>query len=254
MSVKNLPKLKVSLKFKRLSDPALFSFSKSSTFNGDPDATNPPYSDNDIYFYADDFMAALTSMKTNPSVAATTLKNWKRNILIDALDDNARYLQSIANKVSRANGDADKGRTVVFRIGFNLSGQGGFNRFPGVVDVGIGWVHVREIKSKKGNEGHIWEAGLTDTKYISPTKSYMWNSLEAEGIFYNLPSGTVFAYRHASIVPVSHSNKAGSQTVSHSAAAKTASLIPMSKGKHPALNFTNPNNYQFSEWRYIVIP
>lgn len=254
MSVRNLPKLKVSLKFKRLSDLALISFAKTSSFHGDPDAANPPYSDNDIYFYADDFMAALINMKTNPSTAATALKNSKRIILINALDDNAHYLESIANKVARANGDADKGRNVVFRIGFNLSGQGSFNRFPGVVDVGIGWAHVRETKSKRGNEGHVWEAGLTDTKGVPPAITHTWNSLEAEGIFNNIPSGKIFAYRHASIVPVSHSTKDGVHAESNSSAAKTASIIPVSKSKHPIFDFNNPNNYQFSEWRYVVIP
>jgi hypothetical protein len=160
----------------------------------------------------------------------------------------------IANKVARTRGDADAGRAVVVRVGFYLAGQGGFNRSIGVVNVGIGWAHVRETKSKKGVEGHIWEAGLATFKDNPPTITYYWNSLEAEAIFTNIPSGSVLAYRHAGIVPVSHSTKTGIQIESHSAAAKTASIIPMSMGKHPVFNFNHPNDYQFSEWRYVIIP
>ena len=77
MSVKNLPKLKVSLKFKRLADLALISFAKTSSFHGDPDAANPPYSDNDIYFYADDFMASLINMKTESFHCCHCIKEFK---------------------------------------------------------------------------------------------------------------------------------------------------------------------------------
>jgi hypothetical protein len=254
MSVKNLPKLKVSMKYKRFSDPVLYSFAKGTVFTGDPDATNPPESDNDVYTFADDFMATLTNRQTSPSPAVTALKNSQRIILLDALDNNAGYLEMIANKVAKASGDADKGRTVVTRVGYQLAGRGSYNRLVGFVDVGIGWAHVHENKSKQGNESHNWEAGFTTSKGVPPSITYIWNSLEADGIFINIPSGTVFAYRHASIVPVSHSTKTGVKAESHSAASKTSTILPMSKGKHPVFDFNHPNNYQFGEWHYVIIP
>jgi hypothetical protein len=40
----------------------------------------------------------------------------------------------------------------------------------------------------------------------------------------------------------------------HSSVSKTASVLSMSKAKHPVIAIDKPIAYQFGEWRYVVVP
>jgi len=254
MATKKFPKIKVSRKYKQLSVPALGSFAKGTVFTGDPDATTPPNNDTQIHALADTVLTTHTSRQTSSSKTLSASEHEQRDILIEALDENANYLENVANKVAKANGDINAGYAVVTRIGFQYTNKTGAKRNTGITDVGIGWVHAHEAKSKKGVEGHIWEGGTTTAKSIPPTSVNRAYTLEADCIFSNLASGTIFAYRHASIVPVAHSAKTSTPATPHSSVSKTASVIPMSKAKHPVIDFNKPIAYQFGEWRYVVVP
>jgi len=254
MASNKLPKIKISRKFKRLSTPELGATAKGIVFTNDPDATSPIYTDTQIYGLADDMLNTHISRQTNPSKELTAKETLQRNTLTDALDDNANCLEIVANRVAKNEGDINAGLGVVKRIGYQIAGRGSTKRNVGFVNSGVGWAQAHEEKSKKGIESHVWEGGITTAKGTPPTVLKSITTCEADCVFNNLPSGAIFAYHHASVVPVSHTSKNSTTGISHSSDSKTATLIPMNKGRHPIFNFNTENLYQFGEWRYITIP
>ena len=113
---------------------------------------------------------ALTACcRQTPRHAQRALVKSLRKTLLTALDLNANYLEGKANGAAIAAGDIEIGINVITRIGFQVAGKGVAHRIAGIVDAGAGWVHVREAKSVKGNEGHVWEGGIASTKGVPPT-------------------------------------------------------------------------------------
>jgi hypothetical protein len=256
--IKNLGKIKVSRKYKQMKTPALHSWAHGTKFTGDPLCGSPDVADTAIYSAADAMQAAYSLMQTNPSKANTASVKSLRRTLLTALDLNANYLEGKANAASIAAGDIEVGINVINRIGFQVAGKGTAHRIAGIVDAGIGWVHVREVRIKTGSLGHAWEGGICTAKGVPPTSFNTWFGLECDVIFDNIPSGSVIGYRHASIVPaVSKTGTTAGVTPAltpvKSAAAKTASLVPVSKSKHPVYDFSKAITYQFGDWRYTVV-
>lgn len=252
--MKKLPKIKTSRKYKKLGTPALVAFAKGTKFQGDTDATTPTYNDVAVHGAADNLLAANSLRQINPSKQNTEAEQLCRNILIDMLDANANYLETIANKVAKTAGDVSAGYSVVNRIGFLVAGKGNGKRNIGFIDSGVGWAHAHEAKSRKGYEGHVWNCGVTTAKGTPPEDTSIMFSLEADFIFTGIASGAVFAYCHGSIVPISHNTAPSGQAPSGSVLAKSATMTPMSTSKHPMGNINDNTNVVFGEWRYIVIP
>ena len=252
--MKNLPKIKTSRKYKKLSTPALAAFAKGTKFQGDADATSPTYNDAAVHGAADNLLASNSLRQINPSKQNTEAEKLCRNILIDMLDANANYLDTIANKVAKTAGDVTAGYAVINRIGFLVAGKGSGKRNIGFIDSGIGWAHAHEAKSRKGTEGHVWNCGVPEAKGTPPEETNTFYRIEADFIFTGAASGSVLAYRHGSIVPVNQKTTPSGQAPSGSVLAKSATIIPMSTKKHPMCDINATTNVVFGEWRYIVIP
>ncbi len=255
MISKNLPKIKVSRKYKKLIDTALYSFATGTKFTGSTLAPAPPYADSVIYGYANAMQTTHSGRQINTAKTATTTEKSERKTLLDALDENANYLESMANKAAVAAGDVNAGYSLITAVGFQVAGKGTAKRIIGFVNAGIGWAHAHEAKTVKGVEGHIWEGGPTSGKGVPSTNVKYWFTLEADIIFSDIASGTVFAYRHASVIPFGHKTAAtGTPVINNVVVSKLATLQTVSKGKHPVVDITNVNIYTFGEWRYIIIP
>lgn len=256
--IKNLSKIKVSRKYKQLKTPALHSWVHGTKFTGDPIAGSPDVPDGTMYADADAMQAAYSLLSTNPSKSQRALVKSLRKTLLTALDLNANYLEGKANGAAIAAGDIEVGIGVITRIGFQVAGKGLAHRIAGIVDAGVGWVHVREAKSVKGNEGHVWEGGIASAKGVPPVNVNRWFNLECDCIFDNIPSGSIIGYRHASIIPASHkASPSGGGTAmptGKTIASKASSLVPQSKSKHPIYDFTKAFTYQFGDWRFTVTP
>jgi hypothetical protein len=166
-------------------------------------------------------------------------------------DANANYMDTVANQKSQTAGDINAGIDVIQRIGYKVAGKGGGKRVTGIVDKGAGWAHGHEDKSKKGAELHVWEGGATSAKNVPPTpgttKTFM--SYEADGIFNNIPSGTWYAYHHASLMPASHNAKSSTKATPKSAKAKTATMIPSNMAKHPVFDTQQGMVFNYGPWR-----
>ncbi|MEI7513518.1 MAG: hypothetical protein WCJ74_02775 [bacterium] len=249
-----MKKIKVSRKYKKLNTLGLVAFAKGTKFQGDTAANTPPHADTAVYGAADDLHEANTKRQINPSKQNTEAEQVCRNILIDMLDANANYLETISNSVARAAGDYEAGKAVVNRIGFLVAGKGSGKRNIGFIDSGVGWAHAHEAKSRKGNEGHIWKAGVPEAKGTPPTETSYMFSLESDFIFTGLASGTVLAYCHGCVIPVNPKVQPSGSAPSGSILAKSATNLPMNKSKHPMGNINDSTNVVFGEWRYIVIP
>jgi len=251
--MKNIPKIKVSRKYRKFIDPVLGDFAHGIKFAGDPDATTPYNTDAAVGVLADAMRTTHSGRQINTSKPATSTEKSERKSLLQALDENAAYLEIIANKVAVSKGDVNAGYTVVTRVGYEVAGKGILSKITGFVDSGVGWAHAREATSKKGVEAHIWEGGSTTGKGIPPTSVKRWVTLQRDCIFNNIPSNTVFAYHHASVVPVGHKTTSSAIiATAKSLVSKIATLLPVSKSKHPIIDINNGSPYNFGEWRYIV--
>lgn len=253
--IKNLPKLNVSHNYKKLKTPALHSWAHTTKFSGDPLCGTPDVPDATIYTYSDNMLTAYNVLQANPSKAQTALVKSLRKTLLTALDLNANYLEGKANGAAIAAGDSAVGVNVINRINFQVAGKGIIRKTIGIVETAIGWVHVREAKTIKGVEGHIWEAGVTTAKGVPPTTVKRWFTLSCDCIFFDIPSGTIVGYHHASVVSAGRkTTPTGLPVIPKSVTSKTTSLLPASKSKHPMIDFNNANPYTFGEWRYVIIP
>ncbi len=254
MTVKKIPKINVSRAFKELSTPEIITFALGTKFTGDADATDPIHDDAEIEGFAGDLQDTHSLRQISKSTALTNQEHSQFNTLSDALDDNASYTEIIANKVVKETGDINNGYNVVTRLGFLYTNKGGGKRNIGFINSGTGWLHAYEAKTLKGLEGHLWEHGTTLAKGTPPTITKKVFTLECDCIFNNIPSGTVFAYRHASIVPVSHIPSSSTSATPKSAKGKTASLVTKSKANHPVFDVNVDNPYQYGDWRYSIVP
>jgi hypothetical protein len=253
-SSSNLPKVKALRSYHQLDTPGLYSFASGLKFAGTA-ANTPPEDDSVISTYAGDMMSTHTSRQTVSSKTLTSTEKTKRTILLTALDKNVAYLEGAANDAAIAAGDVEAGKALISSVGFLVAGKGNTSNHTGFVSTGIGWTQAHEAKAKKGTEGHLWEFGITTAKDVVPINTKDHFTLESTCIFSNIPSNSVFAYRHASISPVGKKKKSGGTVKSTPSTQKTnASLLPVSQGSHPVIDITNNSPYVFGAWRYIIIP
>ena len=137
----------------------MYSFATGTKFTGSTLAPAPSYADSVIYGYANAMQTTHSGRQINTAKTATTTEKSERKTLLDALDENANYLESMANKAAVGAGDVNAGYSLITAVGFQVAGKGTAKRIIGFVNAGIGWAHAHEAKTVKGVEGHIWEGG-----------------------------------------------------------------------------------------------
>ncbi len=250
----NLGKIKVSRAYKKLDTPTLYSFAHGTSFGTTGIGATVPESDITIQGLAGTMMGTHTTRQTAPSKTLTSNEKAQRAALITALDLNADYLQGRANAAAIAAGDINVGNAMVTSVGFALAGKGVPKRIIGIIRAGIGWILFHGAKSKKGVEGFVYEFGITTAKGVVPAIIKQAFELSSTCMISNLPSGSIIGVRFASIVPVTHRGGIVAPATARTTSATTATPTTASKGKHPVIDFNNPNPYSFSEWYYTVIP
>src|ERR1035437_7254411 len=87
--MKNMPKIKVSRKYRKFIDPVLADFAHGIKFAGDPDATTPYNSDAAVGILADALRTTHSGRQINTSKPATSTEKSERKALLQALDENA---------------------------------------------------------------------------------------------------------------------------------------------------------------------
>jgi hypothetical protein len=250
----NLGKIKVSRAYKKLDTPSLYSFAHGTSFGTTGIGATVPESDTTIQGLANTMMGTHTTRQTAPSKTLTSNEKTQRAALLTALDLNADYLQGKANAAAIAAGDINAGNAIVTTAGFALAGKGISKRIIGIISAGIGWILFHAAKSKKGIEGFVYEFGITTAKGVVPATIKQAFEINATCMISGLPSGSIIGVRFASIVPATHRGSTIAPATARTASATTATPTTASAGKHPVIDFNNPNPYAFSEWYYTIVP
>lgn len=251
-----LQKVKVSRDYHGYDTPTLYSFAHGTKFTG-TSANTPPVGDGTVYSHADAMLATHTGRQTVQAKTATDTEAVQRNTLLNDLDQNANYLENAANNAAIAAGDAGVGKALISDVGFKVAGKGVHKAHYGVTKTGPGWVQAHEEKIHKGEEGHVWEFGTAANKTTPPGSTKQRFSLDSTVTFQHLVSGSIFAYREASIVPTRSKKVSGSHgttAIPAPSTGKKASQLPMGPGKHTVIDVTDDNPYAFGDWRFAVVP
>ena len=218
---------------------------------GDPDVTNPPVADDDLYEQANAALTVQTQRQTNQSKSLTSESNELTDIVRVSYSSNAAYIEMIANKVVRTTGSYDAGLNVVQRCGYRVKTKGELHpRSFEVVDSGQGWFHLR-VKSVGKRAGYLWRLGITTERGVMPTVFLpILFTLECDVVIMNLESGSIYGLQSASILPVAQTkNSDPSQTLS----SKSATVTVSTKANKPTFN-AGDDPYQWSDFIYEVCP
>ena len=250
--MKNLPKIKVSLGTSNTKTLDLISAVQSVKTTGDPDAGTPPVTDADQYAAAAILQTIHNNRNTNPPTSSAAAEKVQFNISVRMYNKVGAYIEGVANDVAVAAGDVAAGIAVVNRTGYKLKKKTGGKRPDfGVVASGPNFIQCHVKKVRKGTEGHLWRFAITTAKGVAPAQTILVTvfTIECDVLIQNIPSGSILAIQHASVVPVSHNTKTtGSTPVSGK-----VSAVAQSKTKHPIFSFTSPDSYTWTDFLYVVI-
>jgi hypothetical protein len=195
----NLPKIVVKTDISELDTPHMISEAKGIKFTGDPDATAPPEDDTALHGLADDLQDVHSARQTNPPTKSADDETVARDLLADAYQVDAQYVQTVARRVAKAGGDVAAGETVVARLGFKLKKDAATNaRTFEVYASGVGFVKIHAPAAAK-LAAYVWEYGTTDAKGTPPKIEggrgivNLQSSIEIT----NLEGGKIYGFRYA---------------------------------------------------------
>jgi hypothetical protein len=201
MAKKNLPKIVVITDISNLETPDMITAGGGIVLTLDPDATAPPVADTVLHTEADDLQTVHNNRQTEPPTATANDEIGARDTLAFDYQQDARYVESIANKVAKAAGDVTAGIAVVNRTGFKLKKTGiRAARHFEIYASGIEWAHVR-TKSVAKVAAYVWRFGITPIKGTPPAieGSRAVVNLEADLKITNLKSGTIYGIQFAAV-------------------------------------------------------
>src|SRR5205085_1690446 len=108
MAKKNLPKIVVITDISGLTSSEMVTEAGGIVLAGDPDVTTPPVTDTILHTEAGALQTVLNKRQTNPPTATADDETAARDIVAFDYQQDARYVETIANKVARAAGDVAK--------------------------------------------------------------------------------------------------------------------------------------------------
>jgi hypothetical protein len=225
-----------------------FAFGLKTT--GDPDATNPPYTDAQIQALATTVQNDLGARITDPNPTLTALQQQHVDALSRAIVANMYYVQMVAN--DKAAGNRAVFEQISRRIGFLPKKEADkHQRVFESLRSEQGSIHIRVHSEAKGHITNLFEYGITNAKGVMPAA---WEPIIAlpvtELIISGFTSGTIVGIRYGVILPPSHINL----TV-----AKVAPLSPVANAlpvnANGKVSIVHGTTYlHFSDVMYIVVP
>lgn len=184
------------------------------------------------------------------SPALTAQEAQQANALMLSLASNGHSVEDQANIL--AAGDLKKAQQIILSTGYKLKKRGTPHpRDFEVVETGPGFVHLRVKKAKKGVEAHLWRYGITTAKGTPPPTVKLIVSVEVDIIIHDLASNIIIGVQHASVLPAAHTKKTNPASTQTS---KSATLVPLSKTRHPMFSAAADELYQWTDFIYAVIP
>jgi len=249
-----IKKAKVSLDLNELDANGLTTFADGTAtgLTGNINFPNPPVSIVNVTSQATALRSTLKLIASgNKSTTLTKQAAQQANTLILSLTANGHYVEDTANLI--AAGDITRAEGLITGTGYKLKKKiAPHPRDFEVVATGPGWAHIRAKKAgAKKQEGHLWRYGVVTAKGVPPVTVILRVTLETDIILNDLASGTIIGVQHASILPVSHTKKTD---VTPTITGRVASLVPISKSRHPMFSHTVSDPYQWTDFIYTVIP
>jgi hypothetical protein len=248
--VKNLPMITVLLASKKTSTSTLIKDCNLQKTAGDPLVTTPPVNDTTMKSDASTLDTLYTESES-PLPTATKLQvTTQRNICIAAYNQNAGYIQGIARAAAVAAGDVTAGIQVVIRCGYKVKKASvPAPRHFKATPKGVGGVEIT-TKAVGKRASYIRQYGTTTAKGVAPTTiAEVLVSLEADIYVNNLKSGTIYAFREASVLPTKRSTPI---VVVPSLALKTATPT-IATTSHKVTFSDGAEHYTWSDWIYVIV-
>jgi hypothetical protein len=225
---------KVSLDFKNLDDFNLIGFSNSTktAITASTWYTHPKITMTIIGSQTTDFETIVETIKDgNKGKSNTIIRDTKRNALITSLVANAKDIETTALQI--ASGDILAAEQLILTTGYLIAGKPSHKpRDFGIVETGVGWAHIRSVKTQTSKEIVNWEYGITQKKDIPPATTTRHTFDKVDIIITDLPSGAVCGIR-----------KAGSELAGK-----------IKKYEHPTISHISGENLEWSDWIYFVVP
>jgi hypothetical protein len=248
--VKNLPLITVLMATKKTSTTALIKMCNLQKTLGDPLVVAPPVSDTTIKSQAATLETLNNESETNPPTATKLQVTTQRNICINSYNQNAAYIQGIARNAAISSGDVSVGEQVVNRCNYKYKKtKAATTRAFKVTNVGVGAVQIT-TKAVAVKAGYIRQYGPTTAKGVPPAViAEDLYTLEVNVYLSNLKSGTMYAFREATILPLSRATTSSTPTT---VVKKVATPIVATKSHK--VSFTDgTEHYSWSNWFYLGV-
>ncbi|MEI8202992.1 MAG: hypothetical protein WCH34_08270 [Bacteroidota bacterium] len=217
-----------------------------------PSLSEIPHDDAAMHAKATHLQTTETNFKATPPTATKAQRDAEKNAIADDYDENASFIQGVARKEARLAGDVNVGINIVKMAGYKLKDPKGamLNAFDVQPD-GEGAVKIK-TKAVGPRTTYIRQFGKAPAKNVEPPKANLEElliSTENDIRVENLESGACYAFREATIVPISR--KSDSATPSTNVE-KLATPSKATKA-HRRVFVSGESHYKFGQWIWRVI-
>ena len=218
-----------------------------------PELSGIKHDDDAMHGYANDLQKVLRKFKAKLPTATKEDVEIIKNILIDAYDENAKQIESIARKQAKLAGDVNVGINIVQNAGYRLKRpKSAISITFEVKRDGRRAVKIK-TKSVAHHATYIRQYGKTSDDGIVPLKEDLEELLvspEADLRLDSLQSITWYAFREAYILPISR--KAKGKT-SETNLDKKVSTTLITKKHRRTYHAGSDSNYNFGPWIWVLV-
>jgi hypothetical protein len=220
--------------------------------NGDPDATNPPFTQAQLQALAATVQTDLGGNVTGRTKTLTAKQQQDVDALTRAIKADAGYVETVAN--AKSPGNRAVFEQIVTRIGFAAKEPAKTHaRVFESLASDRGSFHVRVPSEGEHGLTYVYRYGITTATGVLPATWQPEIPLSVtELIVTGIPSGSIVAVEYAVVQHPPHTT-AASPKAAAATASKVVTVPPVTKqGKVTLVHATT--FLQFSDAIYIVIP
>lgn len=223
---------------------------------GDPDVTNPSYTDTELQALADKVRNDAALRATAPAKTLTASEQQHLDALSRALVSVKNDVETIANK--KAQGNKAIFDQIVTRIGFGPKSD--YSRRPRAFEFlnsDSGCFHARVPMAAKGTITYIYRYGITSAVNTPPS---IWEDTIAlsvtELIVSGIKSGTIVGVQYAALQSPRHTKKANTQNQPPATDSGSSQILttPMLNDKGKVVIPHRSSYLEWSEILYFIIP
>ncbi len=211
------------------------------------------HDDTAMHLLGTTLQSTYVNYKKSPPTATKADVTTAANNLVDAYSENAAEIQSIARKESKSAGDVNVGINIALKAGYRLKDPKSAMQITfEVVPDGSGAVKIK-TKAVAKHAVYIREYGKASAKNVEPLKANIeeWLiSTENDVRLCDLDVGSWYAFREASVIPISRKSDSGTPTTN---VEKSATPILVTKAHRRTFYAGGVPNYNFSGWIWVLI-